>query len=70
MSGEQLTGAQRRKIKGIYRRWLEDEKFFDEITQRPNPQYSDTSEILRNLGSAIANAQALVNRTQIGAQHV
>lgn len=58
-----MTEAQKkRKVKAIYRRWLEDEKFFDEIAQRPDQQYSDVQEVLRNLGSAIAAAQSFVNR--------
>lgn len=49
-----------RKIKAIYRRWLEDEKFFDEIAD--GREFSDTTEVLRNLGGAIAYAQAMVNK--------
>lgn len=52
------AGQKRRKIKAIYRRWQADEKFFDEIATNPEPQYSDINEVLRNLGSAIAYAQA------------
>jgi hypothetical protein len=58
-----MTGAQKkRKVKAMFRRWLEDEKLLDEIAQRPEPQFSDLSEVLRNLGSAIAYAQAYVNK--------
>ena len=53
-----------RKIRAIYRRWLEDEKFFDSITRQNEPQYSDNQEVLRNLGSAIAYAQAIVTKQQ------
>ncbi len=56
-----LTHAQRqRKIKAMYRRWLQDEKFLDSIAD-PLFQYSDTMEMLRNLGTAIAYGQAYVN---------
>jgi len=56
-----MTEAQKiRKIKAIYRRWLEDEKFFDEITARPMPEFGDVTEVLRNIGSAIAAAQGIV----------
>jgi hypothetical protein len=56
-----MTLAQKkRKVKAIYRRWLEDEKFFDEIASSQEPEYSDISEVLRNLGSAIAYAQRFV----------
>jgi hypothetical protein len=59
-----MTEAQqKRKIKSIYRRWLEDEKFFAEIASRPIAEYSDVAEVLRNLGSAIAFAQAMANKT-------
>ena len=58
-----MTPAQKaRKVKAIYRRWLEDEKFFDEIAVNPEPQFGDVQEVLRNLGSAIAYAQAYVTR--------
>jgi hypothetical protein len=54
-----MTSAQKiRKVKAIYRRWLEDEKFFDEIAVNPEPQFGEIQEVLRNLGSAIAYAQA------------
>ncbi len=57
-----MTPAQqRRKIKTIYRRWLEDEKFFDEIAVRPSEEFSNVTEVLRNLGSAIAYAYAMAN---------
>lgn len=58
-----MTGEQKkRRVRAIYRRWLEDEKFFDTIAQHPEPQYSDVQEVLRNLGTAIAYAQAYVAR--------
>lgn len=55
-----LTATQRRQVKLIYRRWLKDEAFFDEICARPNQEFCDVTEVLRNLGSAIAYAQAMV----------
>lgn len=56
-----MTKAQqKRKVKAIYRRWLEDEKFFDAIAPRPDQEFSDIQEVLRNLGSAIAYAQRFV----------
>lgn len=62
-----MTEAQKiRKIKAIYRRWLEDEKFFDAIAVRPMAEFGDVTEVLRNIGSAIAAAQAIANR--IGAK--
>ncbi len=58
-----LTEAQKaRKVKAIYRRWQQDEAFFDEIAVHPEPQFGDIQEVLRNLGSAIAYAQAYVTK--------
>lgn len=55
-----MTEAQqRRRIKAIYQRWLKDERFFDEVAERPAEEFSDVVEVLRNLGSAIAYAQAM-----------
>ena len=55
-----LTDLQlRRKVKSIYRRWLEDELFFDELAAHPSDEFGDVAEVLRNLGSAIAAAMAL-----------
>ena len=60
---EALTEKQKaRRVKAIYRRWLEDEKFFEEISVRPESEFGDVQEVLRNLGSAIAYAQAYVNK--------
>lgn len=60
-----LTKAQaRRKIRTIYRRWLEDEKFFDDIAERPCAEFSKVAGVLRNLGSAIAYAQAMTNQSE------
>jgi hypothetical protein len=57
-----VTSAQKKqKMKAMYRRWLKDEELLDEIAERPEPEFSDMQEILRNLGSAIAYAQAYVN---------
>ena len=54
-----MTEAQKkRKVKAMYRRWLDDEKLLDEMANRPEPEFSHLSEILRNLGTAIAYAQA------------
>lgn len=57
-----------RRVKAIRRRWLEDEKFFDEIAVNPEPEFGDVQEVLRNLGSAIAYAQAYVTRRSINQQ--
>lgn len=55
-----LTDLQiRRKVKSIYRRWMEDELFFDALAADPDKEFSDVAEVLRNLGSAIASAQAM-----------
>lgn len=61
MAGKvKLTDLQlRRKVKSIYRRWMEDELFFDELASDPDREFSDVTEVLRNLGSAIASAQAM-----------
>ena len=61
-----MTDAQkRRRIKAIYRRWLKDEEFFNEIMPRPAEEFSDINEVLRNLGSAIAYAQAAAKGTTL-----
>jgi hypothetical protein len=56
-----MTGSQK-IVKAMYRRWLEDEKTLNELAQRPEPQFSDMSEVMTNLGTAIAYAQAYVNK--------
>jgi len=66
-----MTPAQKaRKVKAIYRRWLKDEKFFDEIATNPEPEFGDIQEVLRNLGSAIAYAQAYVTRQSVTNQQL
>ncbi len=52
-----------RKVQAMYRRWLEDEKAFDKMAAgKDEPEYSDVQEVLRNLGTAIAYAQAIVRK--------
>jgi len=53
-----VSAQKRRKIRSIYRRWLDDEKFFKSIADENEPEYGDNAEVLRNLGSAIAYAIA------------
>ncbi len=66
-----MTRAQKvRKVKAIYRRWLQDEKFFDEIATNPEPEFGDIQEVLRNLGSAIAYAQAYVTQHSVVDQQI
>ncbi len=62
-----MTHAERRarkQLRAIYRRWLEDEKFFDELATRQPQEFSNATEILRNLGSAIAYAQRMAASPQ------
>jgi hypothetical protein len=53
----------RKRLREIYRRWLEDEKFFDELATRQPAVFSNANEVLRNLGSAIAYAQRMAANT-------
>lgn len=63
MSKGRMTDKRKMHIvKGMYRRWLEDEKMLDLIAVLPEPEFGDIQEMLRNLGSAIAYGQAYVTK--------
>lgn len=49
-----------RKVKAIYRRWLDDEEFFGDLVVLPAQEFGNVQEVLRNLGSAIAAAKSYV----------
>lgn len=54
-----MTEKQKAKrVRAIADRWLRDREFFEQIAVRPEPQFGDVEEILRNLGTAIAYAEA------------
>jgi len=52
----------RRTLRAMLARWRQDEKRFAEIFGERGPEFSDETEIQRNLGTAITYAQGLLNK--------
>lgn len=56
-----LTAGQRRAMRRKLDRWLDDEAYFDAV-KGDRSEFSDLTEIMRNLGSAIAYLQGVLNK--------
>lgn len=56
--------ANRRTVRAMLRRWIDDEARLMDMVGGPvtTEDLTYPGEVLRNLGTAIANAQAYVNR--------
>ena len=51
----------KRTVRAMVRRWRKDEARLEELFGAGSDEFSDVTEMLRNIGTAIAYAQGYVN---------